>query len=60
MAERVREAIRRLLISEPLLTVRYTTAITTDSFHRGELHGQQILYLHPDHRDAVAEIRRDR
>ena len=50
-------AIRRALLEDPDVDIRFVDAITVDS-HLLSTHGQAlILFVHPQHRELVDELR---
>ena len=50
-------AIRRALLEDPAVDIRFVDAITVDS-HLLSTHGQAlILFVHPQHREVVDELR---
>ena len=53
MTERVAERVRRLLHENPELEIRFTEAITRDSYYQGPV----VLFLHPTHQALVGELR---
>ncbi|MFD0760423.1 chemotaxis protein CheY [Arthrobacter ulcerisalmonis] len=53
MTERVAERVRRLLHENPELEIRFTEAITRDSYYQGPV----VLFLHPTHQALVDELR---
>lgn len=60
MVARVAEVVRRVLGDDPATEVRYTEAIAADSFYLGTRDGRPVLYLHPNHRQLVDELRAGR
>lgn len=52
-APRVAERVRRLLHENPELEIRFTEAITRDSYYQGPV----VLFLHPTHQALVDELR---
>lgn len=55
--ERTLATIRRVLDDNPAADIRFVKAITTDS-HLLSTHGQtHILFVHPEYRELVDELR---
>ncbi|KTS07791.1 chemotaxis protein CheY [Microbacterium testaceum] len=57
MPERVSERVRRLLVEQPSIDVRFTAAIAPESFHHAVRPSGAVLFLHPVHRDLVEQLR---
>lgn len=55
MPERVNAEVRRLLLLDPSIVVRYTDAITPDSFSLS----YRSMYVHTCHREPIEAFRAD-
>jgi hypothetical protein len=49
--------VRRLLVEQPSIDVRFTAAIAPESFHHAVRPGASVLFLHPVHRELVEQLR---
>ncbi|WP_231848086.1 chemotaxis protein CheY [Microbacterium testaceum] len=57
MPERVSDRVRRLLVEQPDIVVRFTAAIAPESFHHAVRPNGAVLFLHPVHRELVEQLR---
>lgn len=57
MAERVAERVARLMTEHPDITVRFTSAVTADSYLFSMSRSIPVIFMNPVHQPLVESLR---